>query len=532
MPDLTGYDLVLASTESALNSSIGYANFWKVTINYQLNPDVTVDNSPGLVGAKISAPTLRLSEYELATNQGVETLQLASNQAAVTLQFTAGMLQYVDMLTGKILSQDIAGWAITFAANIGQGAIPNSEEVDQLPAEVQSALSNERLSVGQLFLELSTVVWANVTIIDAEGNWVKDVMITSTLETSLQGWAQSIETAAEQWVLNYVVTSSNGSGNVSDDLLTDLIPTSYNFSVSKYDPPGQYNDLSTLNYLMMTEGNSAPTANSAGIFDFNWVAGPNTQQYQGSVAIKGPLFDNAYVEPLLLPAIAAAVSATKPTSTSSSGVPTFARTGPGTWSMSQSVNLYGNQHDGKGQKLEGLGILQEVYQNITEKLDCTVTLDATSATYHVKVTYTAVTTITVEFVGLDKTDSSFSGNYVLPWSFDVRLKASDNGALVTESTEVRQEPSTSYTSANSLAGDIWKLISDIFSSFMNTYEAQFQAKAESVSQAAFANVSDELESAMGDISASIVFPAGNRFAYKDVCFDSDQNLVAYVTYIN
>ncbi|WP_332682503.1 hypothetical protein [Bosea sp. (in: a-proteobacteria)] len=527
MPDLSGYDLVLASTESALNSSIAYANFWKVTINCQLNPDVPVDKSPGLVDAKIAAPTLRLSGHDLA-----------SNQAAVTLQFTAGALQYLDVIHYVTVSQDIAGWAITFAANIGQGAIPGSAEIDQLPAEVQNALSNERLSVGQLFLELSTVVWANVTITDADGNRVTDAVATQTLETALQSWARSIESAAQQWVLNYVVTSSNGAGNASADLLTDLVPTSYNFSVSKYDPPGTYDDLSTLNYLMMTEGRSAPTANSAGIFDFNWVAGPNTQQYQGAVAIDGPLFDRAYVEPLLLPAIAAAVSATKPTSTgltvstSSPGVPTFTRTGPAQWSTSQSVDLYGNQNGGKGQKLEGLGLLQAVYQNIIEKLDCTVTLDPASATYHVKVTYTAVTTITVEFVGWDKTDSSFSGNYVLPWSFDVRLKASSNGSLVTESTEVQEGESSSDTWGNSFVGDIWAGISEVFSLFLNTYQKQFQDKAASVSQSAFANVSDELEAAMGDISAAIVFPAGNRFAYKDVRFDSDQSLVAYVTYIN
>lgn len=525
MPDLTGYDLVLASTESALNSSIAYANFWKVTINCQLNPDVSAEQSPGLVGAKISAPTLRLSGSDLA-----------SNQAAVSLLFTAGSLQYFDVIYYRTVSQNIAGWTIVFAANIGQGAIPDSTEIGQLPAEVQNALSNQRLSVGQLFLELSTVVWANVTITDADGKRVTDAIITSTLETALQSWARSIESAAQQWVLNYVVTSSGGPGNASGEVLADLVPTSYGFSVSKYNPPGTYDDLSTLNYLMMTEGRGAPTANSAGIFDFNWVAGPNTQQYQGAVAINGPLFDGAYVEPLLLPAIAAAVSVTKPGSaggsTGNPGVPTFTRTGPGQWSTSQSVDLYGNQHGGKGQKLEGLGLVQAVYQNITEKLDCTVTLDPASATYQVKVTYSAVTTITVEFFGWDKTDSSFSGDYVLPWSFDVRLKASSNGSLVTESTEVQEGESSSKTWGNSFVGDIWATISEVFSSFLNTYQTQFQDKAASVSQSAFANVSDELESAMGDISAAIVFPAGNRFAYKDVCFDPQQNLVAYVTYLN
>lgn len=527
MPDLTGYDLVLASTESALNSSIAYANFWKVTINCQLNPDVSVEQSPGLVGARISAPTLRLSGSDLA-----------SNQAAVSLRFTAGVLQYFDVVHYKTVSQNIAGWTIVFAANIGQGAIPDSAEIGQLPAEVQNALSNQRLSVGQLFLELSTVVWANVTITDADGKRVTDAVVTSTLETALQSWAQSIESAAQQWVLNYVVTSSGGSGNASGDVLADLVPTSYNFSVSKYDPPGTYDDLSTLNYLMMTDGRGAPTANTAGIFDFNWVTGPNTQQYQGAVAINGPLFDRAYVEPLLLPAIAAAVSATKPATTSAGGstgnpgVPTFTRTGPGQWRTSQSVDLYGNQHGGKGQKLEGLGLVQAVYQNITETLDSTVTLDPASATYHVKVTYSAITTITVEFFGWDKTDSSFSGDYVLPWSFDVRLKASSNGSLVAESTQVQQGEASSKTWGNSFVGDIWAAISEVFSSFLNTYQAQFQDKAASVSQSAFANVSDELESAMGEISAAIVFPAGNRFAYKDVCFDPQQNLVAYVTYLN
>lgn len=527
MPDLTGYDLVLASTESALNSSIAYANFWKVTINCQLNPDVSAEQSPGLVGARISAPTLRLSGSDLA-----------SNQAAVSLRFTAGSLQYFDVVHYRTVSQNIAGWTIVFAANIGQGAIPDSAEIGELPAEVQNALSNQRLSVGQLFLELSTVVWANVTITDADGKRVTDAIITSTLETALQSWAQSIESAAQQWVLNYVVTSSGGSGDASGEVLADLVPTSYKFSISKYDPPGTYDDLSTLNYLMMTEGRGAPTANTAGIFGFNWVSGPNTQQYQGAVAINGPLFDRAYVEPLLLPAIAAAVSATKPATTSAGGstgnpgVPIFTRTGPGQWSTSQSVDLYGNQHGGKGQKLEGLGLLQAVYQNIIEKLDCTVTLDPASATYHAKVTYSAITTITVEFLGWDKTDSSFSGDYVLPWSFDVRLKASSNGSLVTESTQVQQGEPSSKTWGNSFVGDIWAAISEVFSTFLNTYQAQFQDRAASVSQSAFANVSDELESAMGEISATIVFPAGNRFAYKDVCFDPQQNLVAYVTYLN
>ena len=99
MPDLTGYSLVLASTESALNSSIAYANFWKVTINCQLNPDVPADQSPGLVGARLSAPILRLSGSDLA-----------SNQAAVTLLFSAGALQYFDVIHYNTISPNIAGW--------------------------------------------------------------------------------------------------------------------------------------------------------------------------------------------------------------------------------------------------------------------------------------------------------------------------------------------------------------------------------------------------------------------------------------
>jgi hypothetical protein len=513
LSDLTGYNLVLASTEAGLNDSLEYANFWKVPINYQTNPDVDPASSPGLVNVHLSQPTLRLSGGDLA-----------SNQLAVSVQFSSGTLRYVNINTGGMLDADISGWGMVFAANIGQGEIPAGTSFAQLPIQVQRALSNELLSVGQLFLELNTVNWANVSITDEDGQAVTDSIISSTLEEAIQGWAQSVESALQQWVLSYVITGAGSGGSPSENVLNSLVPTRYNFSVSKYNPAGEYDDLSTLNYLMMTEGQAAPTANSAGIFDFNWVEGPNTQDYQGALSIQGSLFNSAYVESQLLPAIATAVGASNPVITSQ---------GTGSWNINQYVDLYGDQHEGKGEKTKDLG-LETVYQDIIEQLNCNVVLDAANATYHISGTYYARTNITVQFVKWDATDSKYHGDYTLPWSFSILLKPGAGGTIIAESTAVQQGEPTQSTGGDNFGGDIFNFVNELVDGFVNTYTADFQDKAVSITDSDFTAASNQLGTTLTTLAGTVVFPAGNRFAYKDICFsdDAQQDLIAYLTYLS
>lgn len=514
MSDLTGYNLVLASTESALNSSLEYSKLWEAPINYQLAPDSSPADSPGLFDVYVAPPKLTISGSDLA-----------NNQVSVSLQFKSGTLQYVNIINPQIpiLSTDIAGWTLSFVTTIRQGPIPEGADMSGYPEQVQAAALNELLSVGQLFLDLVGTTWGDSLITDAAGNPVKDTTITSTLVASLQGWVQSIESTMQRWVLSFSIDSKTvPDASEPENLVAPLIPTSCDFSTSKYDPPGDYDYLSTINYLMMTNGAPAPTSNIAGIFNFNWIEGPNTQEYQGAVAIDGALFNSAYVEALLLPAIAKAVGAT---------APTISKTGTGQWSISQTVNLYGNQNDGKGQKKEGLGV-QRVYENVIEYLDCEVKLDPGTATYEVSGNYQARSIITLEFVGWDKTDSSFTCTYILPWTFNIRLKPGPDGAVVAESTEVQTEGTMTVRDGDDFVGDLMNAISEIFSLFLDTYSAQFENKAKSISQQSFDTISDELKLATGEISKSVVFPAGGNFTYKDVIFtdDPEQNLIAYLTY--
>jgi len=512
MSDLTGYNMVLATTEDALNNSLTYAKFWQAPITYQLNPHREPSESEGLFDVQMGQPNLNLSDADLV-----------SNQAGVTLSFTSGTLRYENTTLRMLRDRDLSGWTLYFAADIGQGAIPEDADLSALPPQVQEALSNEILSVGQLFLELETVTWSNVVITDGDGKIVDNRDIEAALENSLIGWAQSIE-ATLSWVLGYVITQALGDSASSDNALAELSPTSYNFSVSKYNPPGDYDSLSTLNYLMMTEGNAAPTGNTAGIFDTNWIEGPNTQDYQGAITIEGNLFNSAYVESLLLPAIASAVGATNPQIT---------KKGTGHWNIYQYADLYGDQHEGKGQVTTDIYV-ETVYQDIIEELNCDVVLDPQTATYNISGTYYARTNITVQFVKWDATDSKYHGDYTLPWSFNIQLKANEGGTIQAHSSDMTQGESSQSQGGDNIGGDVFAFVNNLVDGFMNTYTADFQNKAATVTDGDFSGISGQLETAFAQLAGTVVFPAGNQFTYKDLIFtaDDEQNLIAYLTYIS
>ncbi len=533
--DLTGYDIVMAITQEALNAALSYSAIWALPINYNLSLNPIPPNEPldpstpqsqcaGLYNTYMAPPSLSLTLPNGATN---------TNQVAITLTFNSGTLQYFSSSSSGAKSLDVSGWTISFLVDIALADVPGNADTSGYPDAVREALSNPSLSVKQLFLNLIEIDWTDAKFLDGDQQPVTDLQITGTLQQSLEGYFRSLDAAVSQAVLSWV-QAAPGSGQSPSTTpagaIPGLVPTLYEFTVSPYSPSGEYDGLGTVNFLMMTQNRPSPLSSnkSAGIFSSNWVAAPNTSQSAGTFCLRKGLFDDAYVVNSLLPAIAKVIGVSVPI--------LVGDIGSNAWNFSSTLSLYTDENGGEGRKIID-NPDEDYYATIIESANCTVTLSPSTnpPCFNVSGFYTGVLNITGDALLVkDKYTVTCSQS----WSFKIQLNAGPNGTILAEPvTGDDGKVAIAYgTYSQDIEGDNWlgdisAAISSLLTSYNDTFEADFSAQAQSLMTADYSGISAGIEDALSSLSACIVFPGGRNFAYKTLSFSAggEENLLSSVT---
>lgn len=523
MPTTTSlgdYNMVLAVTESAINTAIKYSSIWSGTFDAYppTAPDAPppTDSSPGLHGVSMDQPVVKLT----GDNVG-------KDQVGMIITFTGGTLVYYSNYYYQMMSVDLTGWTLAFAASLAQTVVSSDADPSTLPAAVQQALSSDIMSVEQLFLQTNTATWDNAQITDADGVVQDDSNLTGTMIDSFKNYMAEEESTDAQMVLSYLTSSTDPTQGGNP--VPGLVPTSYNYTTTKYDPAGEgYDDLSTLNYLIMTNKSPAPTDDTAGEFSQNWVPGPNTQGYGGTIGIQGSLFNTDYIEPIILPVIQSALSFSSPLSSSNHMSPWS-----GSKSSTEGPDLVNNTWTHS----------ETVYATTTTSTSCTVAESTSGASLVISGQFYSKYSIDVHLLG--QSIGGYYQTYTQPWSFGITLSANTNGEMSLSADNFVMNQSDLVVSdvkpnddGNWLQNELSKMWSDLeglFEDFESSYVYQAQQEFNNNIEAIDVDgLSDDFNSALAGISSSIVFPGGETFTYQNLSFsqEGEQNLLGNVLYLS
>lgn len=525
MPTTTAlgdYNIVLAVTEDALNSAMQFSSIWSqpITAYPPTAPDAPppTDSSPGLHSVSMEQPQIVLT----GDNVG-------ANQVGMVLSFTAGTVVYYSTYYNSILSQDLSGWVMKFSTPLTQTVVSSSDAPSDLPEAVQQALSNDILSVEQLFLQTSAATWTNALVTDDSGTVIDDSGITSIIIQSFQSYIDATEDADKDQVITYLIGSNDPQAE--SNVVPDFVPTSYNYSTTKYQPANEgYDGLSTLNYLIMTNQRPAPTSGTAGNFDQNWVPEPNTQGYGGTVAIQGQLFNASYIEAIVLPVIQQSIPFSNAFASTSGN-----HLSP--WSNSQTSTspavLVGHTltHDAT------------VYQTTTTTTSCSVSESSSGAALLVSGSFYSNCSFDCHFLG--QSIGGYYQTFTQPWSFSITLTANNNGTVSLSASNFVMNTGNMVASdvkaidngnwVQNIMSEILAPIEDFLSGFAKTYTSETEKEfSENIENIDFATVSSQIDQSLQSISSSIVLPGGKTYSYQNLSFsqDGEQNLLGSVMYLS
>jgi len=525
MPTTTAlgdYDIVLAVTEDALNSAMKFSSIWSqpITAYPPTAPGAPppTDSSPGLHSVTMSQPQIVLT----GDNVG-------DNQVGMVLSFTGGTVVYFSYYYNSIVSQDLAGWVMQFSAPLSQTVVSDADDPSTLPVAVQQALSSDILSVEQLFLQTSAATWTNALITDDTGATVDDSGITTTIIDSFQSYIDATEEADVNQVITYLIGSTDPQSD--SGVLPDFVPTSYNYSTSKYQPANDgYDGLSTLNYLIMTNLRPAPTSGTAGNFDQNWVPAPNTQGYGGTVAIDGQLFNSSYLEAIVLPVIQQAIPFSNAFTSNTNN-----HLAP--WSDSQTST--------SSPVLVGHTLTHDVtvYQTTENTTSCTVSESTSAAKLLVSGSFYSKCSFDCHFFG--QSIGGYYQTFTQPWSFSITMTATDNGTVSLSATDFVMNTDDMVASdveavdngnwIQNIMSEILAPIEGFLSGFLDTYTSGTQDEfSENIESIDFTTVSSQIDQSLQSVSGSIVFPGGQTYSYQNLSFsqDGEQDLLGSVMYLS
>jgi hypothetical protein len=381
-------------------------------------------------------------------------------------------------------------------------------EYSKLPPAVRAQIKNldaNAFSVQQLLFDLDNA------ILDSTRPQISGVVPGSTLDTCLQKYFLGAYFAAIQKtgtpVLGYSIKHSPDSASTLK--LTDL-----NMEVNPYvdkgnavdKPSKEQSNLVTLNYLCAADGNPLPPAVR---FKWNWIDPSEAADYHGAAVINRNTLAK-YFEQQLLPLVKA--NCYKPWvhlvghllkvdyewSLTNNQDPEITRPATGstvlTFSYSNSDESRAG-HDGSAGKME-----------LKPTLNVTVQFSGNTVTIEQHLTLY----LYVKFLA-----TSDSGNIIDKTLTDTyTLSVDDHGGLVTKRSS-KTEDHSKNPKANG---------------FLNFW-ADVNSLASDVEKWARAFVATDFTDIPVSAVQSFVFPGGKTFAFKDVSFSNNQDLVSRITYV-
>jgi len=484
MNTLEGFDLVFAVTQQTINHQLATLSVLEVlpsSWQANLNPkDVT---KPPKVDATLGIPSVDLVGVGDSSGRVVLVHFPIVSGTFDALSFDFDHLDDNGLPTAVAKTISMDGWDVSFKANLDLAGLEQRlvAQHKTIPPEVKrqlTAFDESMFDISHLFLNFED---ANlVDSFDVTGANTADLNspeVVKQFKAVLDVLLKKLQGSDNPFILGYTVTNKPTASTAPK---SPFEPTGTNYSTY---PEPDHASRSTLNYLLMTQGQPVPST-GYGIFKHNWV---NADDVQGSFVISQPLVMNQ-----VLPAIAAVMSA---------NASQFSQSGS---SFSLTVgNSYGS--------------------NTT----CTVSSIAG--------TNQLVITLTVN-VQQDIHDSSIFHSYIgyadgyMTFSSTLSLNLDATGNLTIQVANGAPDSSHLAIHKNSL-GDfeagLAQAADAIRTAFGGTgiYQDMIQHDWS-------LSMGQPLVSAISNIRERIIMPAGSVFFFKNVVFSSEGHLLLTTTYKN
>ena len=375
-----------------------------------------------------------------------------------------------------------------------------------LPTYVQSQLNDlgpDAFSVQQLLFDLDNASLESMPVI---GGAEPGSLAYAALQQVFVGAYFTAMQKSGQPILNYSIVQKAPQEDAATLALTQM-----ELEVSPYTPAGSTtNGLNTLNYLCATNSDALPPPVP---FTWNWVESSEESSFDGVVSINRDTFAQYFQDQLTnlvsqncyLPSVQVTLSAfadSKITYTwSMTPGQTPVVTTPGTGADVLSYSYSGFATDAAG--VDGdMGSM-----NLAPTYSATVTFSGTT----IVITQNLLINVYVRSLQSSETwnavDKTITDTYSLAVTQDGHLTSSVQSAVTDQS-----DPTPS---AN------WFI--DIFTS-LNDLTNDVGTWAQSLAATSFQNLPV-------NVAQAFVFPGGQTFAFKDVVFSDNQDLVSHISYV-
>ena len=287
---LTGYDLVAALSENAINAQL--MRLWQINIlpsTWSVSFGSFFDNGT-LSVTDFGAPQVLFSASDSTYHDVILVLTLNAGTLtanSVTLPFTNWKFAFkTDMALAPLDDPDLQ-------ARISKGTTPQA-----VADSIKSAgLDLDKVfSISHLFMDFENANLAEFdtanTSFDLSGVPESQRADTQTqLINCLTKYFQSLAGTSNPYILGYPLQVSDPAPSTPNAAPT-YVPISVNFTST----PSQ-KGLGTLNFLFMTQGN-APTSPTAGIFQVPWLT---DDSQDGVFALDSRLLIDQLIPPLTAP---------------------------------------------------------------------------------------------------------------------------------------------------------------------------------------------------------------------------------------
>lgn len=201
-------------------------------------------------------------------------------------------------------NKSVDPWVFQFRVNLDLSADGTGSVFSTLPTEVQNKVKNlnpdSAFSVQQLFLDLNTAQLTSEPVISGveDSSWAYHYLTVIFIQNyyrTLQAGSVSASNPNGNFLLGYTIQPV-----VPNENTPSIIPTDLNIMISpNYGPdnkPSKDFGKYTLNYLVMSKGNRMPPSLA---FDWNWV---EDTRYNGVMSIKKNIFTE-FLYNMLSPAL-------------------------------------------------------------------------------------------------------------------------------------------------------------------------------------------------------------------------------------
>lgn len=518
MDSLTGIHMLVAITQHTINSEL-----WRLYITPQdpTNPDsdfvishtLETHHDPHIPGAGITAIIGSVDEG-LAPTVELKFLTSTRRNVLFKVPLTAGKMNYWDVSADPPELKEIVidHWVLAFDVNLDMVALSASSlatsGASKIAQQYLQQFSESEFTINRLALNFENADLANL---DVKGSTVpSDPIAMETIIANLSRYFKGLRNSTNPYILGYPIKSNDPQQ--TQKILPAIEPTKTDFSTTPYISTSagdtSHDDLSTLNFLLMTQGKDFPTDVNTGLFNQNWVT---SDDVQGIMAISNQIFTSAYLNQLLIPAVSNALFSALHLPT-----PQATKTASG-WSLyheeKQTHVVIGSDSG-----------IENIYADYTSRVSCDLSFSPSSKQvkgtgYFYRYAYYYETPF-VAPNGIEVGDVTVQLN----WTLTINFGVGDGLILLTYQLGKQGDPSI-QTNENPL-----QQFGDLLGGNVGTVENAVANQYTQLENNELTQLLRNLSTCLNSLQNRVITPGGQIFFFKDLTFNQEQDLLVTLTY--